>query len=309
MKNQISNIEYRTSNITIEEQGTRDGFQVETVHIPTELKIKWIEQAVDAGVKRIQMSSFVHPKMVPQMADAEAVCLGVRKQDDVIYSGLVLNVKGVERAIKAGLNHVAISMSASDTHSRKNANKSIEKSLVEFAEMASVAKEAGLTVRGGIQCAFGCRYEGEISEQFVIDLAKRHLDLGVDELSLADSTGMGNPVQMKRIMSQIMPLAGKLPVILHLHDTEGKGIANMIAAIECGVSNFDTAFGGLGGCPFIKGATGNIATEDVVHCLHQMGYETGIDIQKMIKLSKEVEDFLGRKLPGKVKSIVELLDC
>ena len=294
--------------IYIEEQGTRDGFQVEAVHIPTELKIKWIEQAVEAGVKRIQMSSFVHPKLVPQMADAEAVCLGVNKKEGVIYSGLVLNLKGVERAIKSGLNHVAISMSASDTHSRKNANKSIDESLIEFAQMARTAKEAGLTVRGGIQCAFGCRYEGEILEQFVIGLAKRHLDLGIDELSLADSTGMANPLQMKRIMSQIIPLAGNLPVILHLHDTEGKGIANMIAAIECGVNHFDTAFGGLGGCPFIKGATGNIATEDVVHCLHQMGYETGINNLKMIELTREVEVFLGRKLPGKVK-IVELLNC
>jgi hydroxymethylglutaryl-CoA lyase len=289
--------------IQIEEQGTRDGFQVETLQIPTEYKIKWIEQAVEAGVKRIQMTSFVHPKLVPQMADAEAVCKGVRKKEGVIYSGLVLNVKGVERAIKSGLNHIAISMSASNTHSQKNANKSIEESLIEFAEMARVAKEAGLKVRGGIQCAFGCRYEGEISEQFVIELAKRHIDLGIDELSLADSTGMGNPVQMKRIMSQIVPLAGNLPVILHLHDTEGKGIANMIAAIETGVNYFDTAFGGLGGCPFIKGATGNIATEDVVHCLHQMGYETGINNLKMIELAKEVEVFLGRKLPGKIKDL------
>ena len=294
--------------ITIEEQGPRDGFQVEAMPIPTELKIKWIEDAVSAGVKRVQMSSFVHPKLVPQMADAEAVCAGVHKQKGAIYSGLVLNVKGVERAIRAGLNHVAISMSASDTHSQKNANKSLQEALIEFAEMAKIAKEAGLTVRGGIQCAFGCRYEGQISEQFVIDLAKRHLDLGIDELSLADSTGMGNPAQMKRIMSQIIPLSGNLPVILHLHDTEGKGIVNMIAAIDCGVTHFDTAFGGLGGCPFIKGATGNIATEDVVHCLHQIGYETGIDNQKMIVLAKEVEAFLGRKLPGKVKSIVELLN-
>lgn len=290
--------------IYIEEQGPRDGFQVETVPIPTELKIKWIEQAVEAGVKRIQMSSFVHPKVVPQMADAEAVCAGVNRKEGVIYSGLVLNVKGVERAVKSGLNHIAISMSASDTHSRKNANKSLKESLIEFAEMASVAKEGGLIIRGGIQCAFGCRYEGNISEQFVIDLAKRHLDLGIDELSLADSTGMGNPMQIRRVMSQIVPMAGNLPVILHLHDTEGKGIANMIAAIGCGVNYFDTAFGGLGGCPFIKGATGNIATEDVVHCLHQMGYETGINIQKMIALAKEVELFLGRKLPGKVKEIV-----
>jgi hydroxymethylglutaryl-CoA lyase len=265
--------------INIEEQGTRDGFQVEAIQIPSELKIKWIEQAVEAGIKRIQMTSFVHPKFVPQMADAEAVCSGVRKKEGVIYSALALNVKGVERAVKSGLNHVAISISASDTHSRKNANKTIEESLNEFAKMARVAKDAGLTVRGGIQCAFGCRYEGEISEQLVVDLAKKHLDLGIDELSLADSTGMGNPVQMKRIMSK------------------------MIAAIETGVNHFDTAFGGLGGCPFINGATGNIATEDVVHCLHQMGYDTGINNLKMIELAKEVEAFIGRKLPGKMKEI------
>jgi hydroxymethylglutaryl-CoA lyase len=292
--------------IYIEEQGTRDGFQVESIDIPTELKIKWIEQAVAAGVKRIQLSSFVNPKLVPQMADAERVCDGVNKIEGVIYSGLALNVKGLERAAKSGLNHVAISLSASDTHNRKNANKSVEQSLVEFTQMVEIAKQAGLTVRGGIQCAFGCRYEGEISEQFVIDLSNRLLDLGVDELALADSTGMGNPTQVKRIMSQIVPLAGNLPVILHLHDTEGKGIANMIAALQCGITYFDTAFGGLGGCPFIQGATGNIATEDVVHCLHQMGYETGINNLKMISLAKEVEIFLGRKLPGKIKEIVHI---
>jgi hydroxymethylglutaryl-CoA lyase len=294
--------------IYIEEQGTRDGFQVETSYIPSELKIKWIEQAVDAGLKRIQLASFVHPKLVPQMADAEAVCSGVRKKEGVIYSGLVLNIKGIERAIKSGLNHVAISMSASNTHSIQNANKTIEESLIEFSEMTRIAIEAGLTVRGGIQCAFGCRYEGEISEQFVIDLTKRYLDLGIQELSLADSTGMGNPAQMKRILSQIVPLAGNLPVILHFHDTEGKGIANMVSALEMGIKYFDTAFGGLGGCPFIKGATGNIATEDVVHCLHQMGFETGIDNLKIIKLAKEVEIFLGRKLPGKMKDVASLSD-
>jgi hydroxymethylglutaryl-CoA lyase len=290
--------------VIIEEQGPRDGFQVEAIQIPTELKIKWIEDAVSAGVKRVQMSSFVHPKLVPQMADAEAVCAGVSKQSDVVYSGLVLNVKGVERAVKAGLTHIAISMSASDTHSRKNANKSLSEALVEFSEMAKIAKEAGLVVRAGIQCAFGCRYEGNISEEYVLELVKKHLDLGIDELSLADSTGMANPVQVKRIMNQVVPLARNLPIFLHLHDTEGKGIANMLAAIDCGVTHFDTAFGGLGGCPFIKGATGNIATEDVVHCLEQMGYETHINNQKMIALAKEVEAFLGRKLPGKVKEVV-----
>lgn len=290
--------------IHIEEEGPRDGFQVEDKIIPTELKIKWIHDCVEAGLKRIQVCSFVHPKFVPQMADAEAVCEGIIQKEGVIYSGLVLNVKGVERAIKAGLKHIAVSMSASDTHSRKNANKSISESLVEFSEMVKLAKEANLVVRGGIQCAFGCRYEGHISEEFVKELAQKHLDLGIDELSLADSTGMGNPLQIKRMMIPIVEKAKNTPVILHLHDTEGKGIANMIAGIESGVNHFDTAFGGLGGCPFIKGATGNIATEDVVHILHQMGFETGINLAKSVVIAKEIEDFLERILPGKMKEII-----
>ncbi len=290
--------------IHIEEEGPRDGFQVEDKIIPTELKIKWIHDCVEAGLKRIQVCSFVHPKFVPQMADAEAVCEGIIQKEGVIYSGLVLNVKGVERAIKGGLKHIAVSMSASNTHSRKNANKSISESLIEFSEMVKLAKEANLVVRGGIQCAFGCRYEGHISEEFVKELAQKHLDLGIDELSLADSTGMGNPLQIKRMMIPIVEKAKNTPVILHLHDTEGKGIANMIAGIESGVNHFDTAFGGLGGCPFIKGATGNIATEDVVHILHQMGFETGINLVKSVVIAKEIEDFLGRKLPGKMKEII-----
>jgi hydroxymethylglutaryl-CoA lyase len=290
--------------IHIEEEGPRDGFQVEDKIIPTELKIKWINNAVEAGVKRIQICSFVHPKLVPQMADAEAVCAGIVQQEGVIYSGLVLNLKGVERAIKAGLKHIAVSMSASDTHSRKNTNKSISESLVEFSEMVKLAKEAKLIVRGGIQCAFGCRYEGQISSEFVSELAQRHLDLGIDELSLADSTGMGNPFQIREIMIPIVKKSNNIPVILHLHDTEGKGIANTLAGIASGVNYFDTAFGGLGGCPFIKGATGNIATEDVVHILQQMGFETNINLSKTIALAKEIEAFLGRKLPGKMKEIL-----
>lgn len=290
-------------NIIIEEQGPRDGFQVESLIIPTELKITIVERLVEAGLRRIQLASFVHPKLVPQMADAEAVCLGVQKKTGVMYSGLVLNTMGVERAEKAGLNHLSISLSASDTHSRKNANKGINDSKKEFATMVKVAQSAGITIRGGIQCAFGCRYEGAIAENLVIDLVKHHLDLGINEISLADSTGMGNPTAMQRLLAQVVALAEGKPINLHLHDTEGKGLANLVAAMQVGISRFDTAFGGLGGCPFIKGATGNIATEDTVHLLHQMDIETGIDALKIAQISKEMEKFLGRKLPGKMKDI------
>ncbi len=293
--------------ITIEEQGPRDGFQVEKKQIPTEMKVYFINRLIESGLKRIQVTSFVNSKYVPQMADAEEVIKNINKIEGVIYSGLVLNVKGVERLVNSGLTHIAASISASNTHSLKNTNKTLNESMAEFEEMIRVAKSANLTIRGGLQCAFGCRYEGKISEQKVIDLAKRHLDFGIDEIAIADSTGMGNPAAIKRVMTEIVNYANEKPVILHLHDTEGKGMANMLAGMEVGVSIFDTAFGGLGGCPFIKGATGNIATEDAVVMLEQMGIKTGIDYLKISQLSKEMEAFLERKLSGKVKDIENIV--
>jgi hydroxymethylglutaryl-CoA lyase len=295
-----------STHIQLEEQGPRDGFQVEAQWIPTDLKISYIERLVEAGAKRIQITSFVHPKWVPQMADAAEICQKLPRQEGVVYSALVLNAKGVERAAEAGLRHLSISLSASETHSRKNTNKSISEAKNEFVEMVRIAQKAQIQVRAGIQCAFGCRYEGVVSEQVVMELVQHHLDLGVDEIALADSTGMGHPQQVTRMMAQVVKSAGKIPAAMHLHDTEGKGLANLLAAYKEGVQIFDVAFGGLGGCPFIKGATGNIATEDTVHMLHQMGIETGYDLQKIIGLAKEIEVFLGRKLPGKVKEITPL---
>jgi hydroxymethylglutaryl-CoA lyase len=291
----------KATSIIIEEQGPRDGFQVENQWIPTELKVAMIEALVEAGLRQIQVTSFVHPKSVPQMADAEAVCQQLRRREGVQYSGLVLNVKGVERAIKAGLTHVAASLSASETHSRRNAHKGIQASKVEFVQMVGLAKQAGLQVRGGIQCAFGCRYEGTIAPEVVLDLVRHHLDLGVDVISLADSTGMGHPVAIQHIMEQVVSWAPDKVVNLHLHDTEGKGLANMLAAIEVGVGSFDTAFGGMGGCPFIQGATGNIATEDALHMLHQMGIQTGVNLSQVAQVSHQMEVFLGKKFPGKMK--------
>lgn len=284
--------------IIIEDQGLRDGFQTLSINVPLDDKLYFIHQLIDAGVKRIQVASFVNPKLVPQMADAEAICAELPKNSAVVFSGLVLNIKGVERAIKAGLNHLAISISASNTHSVKNTNKTIDEAKTEFAQMVKIAQDAGINVRAGIQCAFGCRYQGAISEDLVIELAKHHIDCGVPEIALADSTGMGNPLQVKTLLTKVKTISGNIPIALHLHNTENKGYANMLAAIEAGINQFDTAFGGLGGCPFIKGATGNIATEDAVHLLHQMGFTTGIDMYKVGKISNKMEQILGEKLPG-----------
>jgi hydroxymethylglutaryl-CoA lyase len=290
--------------IIIEEQGLRDGLQTLSINIPIQKKIEWIRQLITAGLKRIQVTSFVHPKLVPQMADAEELIELLPKDDSLIFSALVLNIKGVERAIASGIKNLAISLSASNTHSVKNTNKTIEESKLEFASMVALAKQHHIVIRGGVQCAFGCRYEGNIDEQVVYDLVQHHIDSGVNEIALADSTGMGNPHQVKKMMQKVVALCGDIPVSLHLHNTENKGYANMIAAIEVGVTQFDTAFGGLGGCPFIKGATGNIATEDTVHMLHEMGYETNIDITKVAVVSKEMESILGEKLPGLMYKIV-----
>jgi hydroxymethylglutaryl-CoA lyase len=292
------------SEVIIEEQSLRDGLQSEPVIVSTEHKLAAVEALVRAGVRRIQLTSFVNPKLVPQMADAEALVAQLAKKPGVVYSALVLNVRGLARAATAGLGHVSASLSASDTHSRRNANKSLPEAQAEMAEMVREGKRAGLAVRGGIQCAFGCRYEGHVPPQRVLDLAKQHLDLGVDELALADSTGMGHPRAVRELMAQVMALAGPVPVMLHLHDTEGKGLANLLAALECGVKHFDTAFGGLGGCPFIKGATGNIATEDAAWMLAQMGIATGLDLRPIAELTRQFEGLLGKKFPGKMSDLL-----
>ncbi len=293
-----------TQHVEIIEVGPRDGLQREARIVPTEQKITMINMLAAAGVPRIQVTSFVHPKYVPQMADAEAVCAGIMRKPGVIYSGLVLNMKGLERARDAGLTHVDISLSASNAHSQKNANRTLDDAIAGFEKMVAYAHELGMTIRGGIQCAFGY-YEDDVTQDLVVELAKRHLALGIHELALADSTGMANPRQITKMLNAVMPLAGDVPVILHLHDTRGMGLANVVAALNAGCRYFDTAFGGLGGCNFIEDATGNIATEDTVFMLHEMGYETGIDVRKIAEVSRMMQAFIGASLPGKMYQLLE----
>jgi hydroxymethylglutaryl-CoA lyase len=264
------------------------------------MKLALIEDLIEAGVGKIQVASFVHPEYVPQMADAEAVCARLPRRSSVEYRGLVLNKKGLERARAAGLSSVDISVSASDTHSRRNVNRSLSQALDDFATMVALAQQSGMRVRGGIQCAFGCAYEGPVDSERVIEIVKHHLALGVDELALADSTGMANPRQVYELMQMIMPMLGSKPLILHLHDTRGLGLANLLAALACNVAYYDTAFGGLGGCPFIEGSAGNIGTEDALYLLEQMGIETDVDRHKVAQCSRKLEEFLGKPLPGKM---------
>ncbi len=289
---------------TLVEVGLRDGIQREEKFIPTEMKVEFATRLADAGLKQIQVTSFVHPKIVPQMADAEEVCARLPKRDDVTFSALVLNMKGVERAIAAGVKQVEMGVPASETLARKNANTSIEEGMAETAAMVQKAREHGLKVRVGVQAAFGCAYEGKIEPARVVSMARRFLAMGIDELALADSAGLGNPQLVRRIAQEVLPLAGSVPVVLHLHDTRGQGLANLLSALKSGVTIFDTSFGGLGGCPFIRSAKGNVPTEDTANMLHEMGIKTDVDIARVAALSREMEAFLGKELPAKMHKLI-----
>lgn len=290
----------------IVEVGPRDGLQREPVLVAVEQKVALIDALVAAGLKRIQVTSFVHPRLVPQMADAEAVCAALTAYEGVHYSGLVLNLKGIERAHAAKLDDIDMSVSASDAHSRRNANRSVAEALAEFDEMYERARAYGMRVRGGIQCAFGFEAADDVDPATVVEIARHYVeDLGVDELALADSSGMANPQQLQALLRQVQAAAGDTPIVLHLHDTRGMGLANVLAALQLGVNRFDTAFGGLGGCPFIDGATGNIATEDTVHMLQQMGVETGVDTGKVAAISAGMARILEKEnLPSKLYGLL-----
>jgi hydroxymethylglutaryl-CoA lyase len=300
-------IDYPKS-VVIEEQGLRDGLQSEAEVVPTEKKLEIIDALIDAGVKRIQVTSFVNPRMIPQMADAENLCARLKKHDRVVYSMLVLNPTGMQRAADAGASHVTASISASNAHSQRNAGMTLAEARRQLSEMVTIGKKSGLTVRGGLQCVFGCRYEGRIDPNTVMDMIKAQLDLGIDEIELADTTGMADPRAIQEICGPVRALAGGKPVYLHLHDTEGKGLANALAALQAGIRHFDSAFGGMGGCPFVKGASGNIATEDLAFMLGQMGIETGIDVSKIADVSRSLEGFFNRRFSGKMHHLLNRED-
>jgi hydroxymethylglutaryl-CoA lyase len=295
-------------SVVIEEQGLRDGLQNETKLVSTGKKLEIIDALVDAGVKRIQIASFVNPETIPQMADAERLFAGLKKHDDVVYSVLVLNPKGIQRAAGAGVPHVTASISASNTHSQRNAGMTLNEARRQLSEMIAIGKKSGLTIRGGIQCVFGCRYEGKIDSNTVMDMLKEQLDQGIDEIELADTTGMADPRAVQEICGSARSLTADKPVYLHLHDTEGKGLANALAALQTGITHFDSAFGGMGGCPFVLGASGNIATEDLVFMLEQMGIETGINASKIAAVSRSLEDFFKRRFSGKMHHLLNRND-
>jgi len=288
------------SHGTICEVGTRDGFQIEPDFIPTDLKIEVVDRLSDTGMPRIEVTSFVSPKAVPALRDAEAVMAGIKRRPGTRYSALVPNDKGAVRAVDAGVDDIHTVVSASESHNLANVNMTIAESLAKLEATAQVAHRAGKPVYSGISCTFGCPFEGDVPLTQLERVIERLVGMGARGIGLADTTGMANPAQVARVLEHVVPRFPGVEWTLHTHDTRAMAIPNILAAMEMGVTNLDASIGGLGGCPFAPGASGNVCTEDLVHCLQAMGIETGIDLDRLIETSKRVQDIVGRALPGQI---------
>ena len=285
--------------LSLREVGPRDGLQNEAP-VPTASKVALVDALSGTGVSRIEAVSFVHPKAIPSMADAAEVWAAVQRNPAVRYSALVPNLRGAERALEAGFDEIEVVVSASDTHNRKNVNRSTEESLDDIAAILDLAHGRGASCQVIVSTAWGCPYEGEVPVERVLAVAGRALADGADTLSYGDTTGMATPGRVTRLVGETRSAFPDAALNLHFHNTRGTGLANVLAALELGVSDFDASVGGLGGCPYAPGATGNIATEELVHMVEDMGVATGIDLEAMIDVAAQAETLVGRTLPSQV---------
>ena len=274
------------TRVKIVEVSPRDGLQNEKMFVPTETKIALVNRLSEAGFPNIEAVSFVSPKWVPQMADGAEVMAGIKRKPGTVYSALTPNLKGFEAALAADMDEVVIFGAASEAFSRKNINCSIAESIERFQPVADAAHAAGIRLRGSISCALGCPYQGEVSVESVVEVAKRYLAMGCHEIDVADTIGVGTPKRVHEVMSAVTAIANPSMISGHFHDTYGQSLANILAAMECGVSIFHTSVAGLGGCPYAKGATGNVATEDVLFMLRGMDIETGIDFDAVVDIGQ-----------------------
>ena len=288
------------THITICEVGTRDGFQIEPEFIPTDVKIDVVNRLSATALPRIEVTSFVHPKAVPQLRDAEAVMARIERRPGTVYAALVPNDKGAQRAVDAGVDKIHTVLSASESHNLANVNMTVAESLARLGAVARVAHAAGVPLQGGISCSFGCPFEVDVPLTHLAAIVARLVACGFQAIGLADTTGMANPAQVRRTLDYLLPQFPGIEWTLHTHNTRAMAIPNILAAVEYGVRHFDASIGGLGGCPFAPGATGNVCTEDLVHCLHAMGYETGIDLDALVAVSGRVQEIIGRELPGQI---------
>lgn len=286
--------------VTIVDVGARDGLQNEPGVVPTEVKIELIQRLADAGLPVVEATAFVSPKWVPQMADHDAVLRGIRRKPGVRYPVLTPNLKGFEAAVAAGAEEVAVFGAASESFSRKNINCSIAESLERFAPVVEAAKARGIRVRGYVSCVLGCPYEGEIAPDAVARVADALYRMGCYQISLGDTIGTGTPLKARRMVDAVAERVPLAHLAAHFHDTYGQALANLYAVLEQGIRTIDSSVAGLGGCPYAKGASGNVATEDVVYMLNGMGVETGVDLDALIATGHWVCDILGREPASKV---------
>ena len=285
--------------ISLREVGPRDGLQNEAP-VPTEAKIELIDALSRTGVRRIEAVSFVHPKAIPQMADADEVWKRIHRADDVRYSALVPNLRGAQRALEAGVTDIEVVVSASDTHNKKNVNRTTAESLDDISALIDLVHGQGRPVQVIVATAWGCPYEGDVPTERVLATAQRAVRDGADGISFGDTTGMATPSRVTRLVGGFRSMHPDVPLNLHFHNTRGTGLANVLAALELGVVDFDASVGGLGGCPYAPGATGNVASEELVHMVEDMGVDTGVDLEALIDAAATAERLVGRTLPSQV---------
>ncbi len=285
--------------VKIVEVGPRDGLQNEKVTIPTEAKVAYITALADAGLRVIEAGAFVSPKWVPQMADTGAVYREIPKDPGVEYPVLVPNARGLERAIECGVRSIAIFTAASDAFNSRNINMSIDESFDNYSPVVARALNEGMRVRGYVSTAFGCPYQGDVAPEKVLEVAARLLDLGCYEVSIGDTIGVGTPMQVQGIVGILLQVIPAAKLAMHFHDTRGTALANTLAALEMGIATFDASSGGLGGCPYAPGASGNLATEDLVYMLDRMGIESGVQLDRLVAASQIVAPYLDHPLPGR----------
>lgn len=284
------------NQVVIKEVGPRDGLQNEASFVPTDIKVEWIEQLTSTGLKYVEVTSFVHPKWIPQLKDAEEVLQKIKKQQEITYAALVPNLYGLERAVQVGIDEASVFMSATNSHNQKNINRTTEEAIVRLKEVIDEAKRLSIPVRGYVSTVFGCPYEGDVSIEDVKKVSYALLEAGVYEVSLGDTIGVANPQQVKVVLEELLKEIPKENLALHFHNTRGLALANIYASLQLGMTSFDSALGGLGGCPYAKGATGNVATDDVVYLMHQMGIKTGIDEEQLLKTARFIEPYIDRGL-------------
>ena len=290
----------KVKKVKITEVGPRDGFQSEKTILKTEDKIDIINNLIESGFPRIEVSSFVSPKAIPQLADAEIILNKVKRNQNTTLAALVPNTRGALRAVEAKLDEIVVFLSASESHNKKNVNRSVQESLLGFKEIADIAGKNNIPIQGDIATAFGCPFEGNVSSKKLADISKEYKLMGFKGVTLGDTTGMATPPVVTDAINAIRDNVPDFEITLHFHNTRGVGLANVMTGLNLGISDYESCFGGMGGCPFAPNATGNICSEDLIYLLHEMGIETGIDLDQLIKIAKKVESLVGHRLPGQV---------